>query len=128
MPRQVRDMMTSRNKLIILEPDDPLRLAFESIRQYDIHGVMVKPAQGRANWQIFTASDLVRVKAARLDPDQTKMSEVSNDVIYSASANWTEDQCWDHMYRNNVEHLPVIDEQTGELLGIITLTDLQKYL
>lgn len=124
----VRDIMTPKNKLIIFKPNDPVRDALDAIREHDIHGVLVYPnvEEGEASWMIFTSSDLVRFMASG-ESDITPMHQVASPVLYSASSDWEVKECWKRMDKYHVEHFPVL-ETSGELIGILSVRDLQKHL
>jgi IMP dehydrogenase len=126
MPK-VKDIMTTRNDLIILKREELVRQALDVIKDRHIHGVMVYPGSGFATWGIFTTSDAVSFKASHLDANRTTIGEVANPVMYSAQVDWDVDDCFKQMARNNVEHLPVI-EANGDLVGIVSSTDLEPFL
>lgn len=75
---------------------------------------------------ILTATDFIRIIAeGALDPDVTVGTSMSTDLT-TTTANESIQSVADLMIKYGFHHVPVIDE--GQVIGVITTTDLTAYL
>lgn len=74
---------------------------------------------------IFTERDIVKIIARDLRPD--KIIAISPPVIY-VDRDLSVEQASETMIRNKVRHLLVRDPDTKEIVGILTNTDMVRYL
>jgi CBS domain-containing protein len=74
---------------------------------------------------IFTERDIVRIIARNIPPD--RIIAISPPLVY-IDGDAPLEQASEIMIRNQVRHLLVRDTATKEIIGIITNTDLVRYL
>lgn len=74
---------------------------------------------------IFTERDMVKIISRNLQPD--KIIAISPPVIY-IDKDMSVDQASEIMMKNKVRHLLVRDPTSKEIVGIMTNTDLVRYL
>lgn len=64
-----------------------------------------------------------KIIAQEKNPANTSVCEIMSENLVSANHDWTLKQCSIKMQKNNIHHMPVIDEQSC-LVGLISATDL----
>lgn len=75
---------------------------------------------------ILTSTDFVRIVAERKPKDETAVSAYMTEDVVTAGAQDSIRDAADAMMEHGFHHLPVVDE--GEVIGILTTTDLTGYL
>ncbi|MDY6764686.1 MAG: CBS domain-containing protein [Halobacteria archaeon] len=75
---------------------------------------------------IITESDVVRLIAERKDVSDIEVSEFMSSPVISVSSSVKVEQAAKKMKENEIKKLAVVDD--GELMGIITTTDMSNYL
>lgn len=74
---------------------------------------------------IFTERDMVRIISRNLQPDE--ITAISPPLVY-VDKDESMEQASETMMRNKVRHLLVRDPMSKEIVGIMTNTDLVRYL
>jgi CBS domain-containing protein len=75
---------------------------------------------------IITESDIVRSIGEGLDPATTTVEDLMSDPVVTIRPGETVERAGERMGHNGVKKLPVTED--GEVLGIITTTDLAHFL
>ena len=115
----VKDIMNK--KVLTIEPDKTLREAAKIMNENDVGSLVV--VKGGEVVGIITERDVVRAVAEGLNPDETKVSEVMSDEVYTALPETSVLKAMEMMRAHRIRHLPIVDE-SGKLVGIVSLRDL----
>ena len=84
--------------------------------------VSIDPEQNR--FGILTTTDIRdKIIAQDKNPSNTSVREIMSENLVSANPDWTLKHCSIEMQKNNIHHMPVLDEQRC-LVGLISATDL----
>ncbi|MFC6991584.1 cyclic nucleotide-binding/CBS domain-containing protein [Haladaptatus sp. GCM10025707] len=75
---------------------------------------------------ILTTTDFVKIVAEQKPKDQTPVSKYMSTDVITTTAQVSIRDVADEMIEHGFHHMPVVED--GEVLGIITTTDLAKYL
>jgi CBS domain-containing protein len=103
----------------------PLQNAGRLMLEHGIGSVIVVDDDGQLEG-ILTATDFIRLIAeGDPDPSATVSASMSTDVT-TTTANESIQHVADLMVEHDFHHVPVLDE--GEVIGVITTTDLTAYL
>ena len=95
------------------------------MRDQDIGSVIV--GQGSKPLGILTERDVSRrVVAEGLDPAKTTVKSVMSKKLVSVDASDPLDKVFECLSSGKFRHLPILDK--GEVVGIVSLTDLAKVL
>ncbi len=99
--------------------------ASQLMEKEDVGGLPV--VDGGRTVGMLTERDLVRrVLARRLDPSEVRVRDVMSAPLVSVHPNAFVDKAAEFMTRRRVRRLVVMDG--GELVGIITTTDLARFI
>jgi CBS domain-containing protein len=105
--------------------DTSLRSAGEMMLEHGIGSVLIVD-EGNQLEGILTATDFVRIVAdGDPDSDAPVRTYMSTDVT-TTTANVSVRSVADMMVERGFHHVPVLDD--GEVIGVITTTDLTAYL
>ncbi|MCE4617394.1 MAG: CBS domain-containing protein [Desulfurococcales archaeon] len=121
----VRDIMSSPP--VTVTPETTVQ---EVARLMSIHGigsvvVVDKPTPPNKIVGIITDKDLIkRVLAPGKDPFKTKASDVMTTKVHLIYAQDTLRDAVYKMKSRGIGHLPVIDMETGQLVGMISKSDI----
>ena len=121
----VRDIMSSPP--VTVTPEATVQ---EVARLMSVHGigsvvVVDKPSPPNRIVGIVTDKDLIkRVLAPGKDPFETRVSEVMTSKVYLIYAQDTLRDAVYKMKSRGIGHLPVIDLETGRLVGMISKSDI----
>jgi CBS domain-containing protein len=77
---------------------------------------------------ILTERDIVRAVAQGISPSRVGAHTLMTNPVISVSQNATIEEASRIMVQKKIRHLIVTDSQNQEVLGIITATDLARYL
>ena len=119
---RLRDVMETR-RVISAPPDST------------VHAVSVIMSKGRVGALpivdgerlvgVFSERDLMtRVVVPRLDPDETRVSEVMTAEVITASMDDSVEECVEKMRRVGCRHLPVVGG--GRLVAVVSMRDLLR--
>lgn len=122
MAKYVREIMTPTNKLIILEPNEPIAKVQKLMNSKNIHSVLIRPPKGGASWRIFTSTDLLLAFDTGMDPKIVPVAEFASIARFSARPEWTLERTLSEMVKNGVKHLVVLDN--NDLIGVISSRDI----
>ncbi len=121
----VEDIMTSKERLIVLEPTVSLMEAAERMVHEQVGSVIV--AKEGIPVGIVTEKDIVRVAQQNKDLSKILLNEIMSFPVITISKEQPVEKAAEIMYRNRIHHLVVIDEKTGVLEGILSSFDILKF-
>lgn len=108
-----------------MNPDTSLQNAGRMMLDNDIGSVIVVDADDQLKG-ILTATDFIqRIAEGDPDPDATVGTSMSTDVT-TTTADESIRSVADLMIEYGFHHVPVVDE--GQVIGVVTTTDLTAYL
>ncbi len=120
----VKEVMTSKDRLIVLEPTVTLMEAADRMVLEQVGSVIV--ADNGMPVGIVTEKDIVRVAQQNKDLNAITLGEIMSFPVITISKDQSVEKAAEMMYRNRIHHLVVIDEKTGVLEGILSSFDLLK--
>lgn len=122
MPHLVRDWMSK--PVVVVDPDSSVSYALTLMRRRRIHSVIVDATEKSPQYGIVTRTDIRdKILVAERNPAEVTVREIMSGPLVLAKMSWTLKECAHAMQENNVDHLPVADED-GMLVGLISLTDI----
>ncbi|MFC6837412.1 CBS domain-containing protein [Halomarina ordinaria] len=122
VPLRVRDVMTETVETTT--PETTVTTAATRLTEADIGSLVV--VDGGTPVGIVTRSDLVAVLAADGDPEATTVETVMSTSLETVAADAGLGRAAETLRDHGITHLPVTAD--GELVGILTATDLSYYL
>ena len=123
MDELVRDIMT-KDLLTISEKDTALKAA-QLMSEKGVSSLIVLSDDQPIG--IITERDFIKkVCLKELKLSSVKVGDMMSKIRTSASPDTSIDVAVQRMVNNRIRRLPIIDN--GKLIGIITVTDLAKYL
>jgi CBS domain-containing protein len=94
------------------------------MRRRNIRRLLVAIDPEQNLYGILTTTDIRdKIIAQEKNPANTSVCEIMSENLVSANHDWTLKQCSIKMQKNNIHHMPVIDEKSC-LVGLISATDL----
>ncbi len=123
--RMVEDVKRSESGFLVdpvtLRPEDPVDRSFELMARYRVSGFPVVDDAGRLVG-IVTNRDL------RLGtrPGRPVSDYMTVEGLITAAPGTTLEQARDRMQEHRVEKLPIVDPDTGVLVGMFTFKDIEK--
>lgn len=115
----VNEIMTK--DLITLQLNDNCGLAAEKMREFNIGDILIK--EGEDLKGIITDRDVaLRCVAERLNPWDTKLSDVATLDPITVTPETPISECSEVMSENQIRRLPIT--ANNQLVGIVTLGDL----
>jgi CBS domain-containing protein len=122
MSNKVRDWMSS--PVIVVDPDTTVSYALTLMRRRNIHSAVVNITEDNLTYGIITSTDIRdKIMAQDRNPTETRVRDIMTAPVITADPEWTLKECSNKMHSRNIHHMPVADED-GELIGIISATDL----
>ena len=106
---------------VTLPPDAPVSAALELMARYKISGVPIVDGNGTLVG-ILTNRDLRFVE----DHDQPIENVMRKAPLVTAPVGTTLEQAKEILWQHRIEKLPIVDDATGELRGLITVKDIKK--
>ncbi len=122
MSHTVREWMS--NPVVVVDADSSVSYALTLMRRRNIHSLVVQKQSSGIEYGIITTTDIRdKIIAKDQNPAHISIGEIMSPTIIFANPDWTLKECSLHMQKNNIHHMPVIDD-VGNLIGIISVTDL----
>lgn len=122
MPNHVSDWMSS--PVIVIDPDSTVSFALTLMRRRNVHSLVVNITDDKLTYGIVTSTDVRdKILGANRNPAEIKVREIMTAPVVFARPDWTLQECSRRMQSYGIHHMPVMDE-SGELVGIISATDL----
>jgi CBS domain-containing protein len=118
----VRDWMSS--PVLVIDPDSTVSYALTLMRRRRVHSLVVNITDDTLTYGIITSTDIRdKIIGEGRNPSETRVREIMTAPVITARPDWTLQECSRRMQAHNIHHMPVVD-QLGELVGIISATDL----
>ena len=118
----IQDVMTKDVKSV--SPDETVRHAAELMKQHDVGAIPV--CDGSKLVGMITDRDItIRATAAGLAPD-TRIGDVMSTDVRTCKASQTVDEVLAEMGDVQIRRVPVIDQASHKVVGIVSLGDLAK--
>ncbi len=110
-----------------IDPGTSAATAAERLIESDIGSVLAgaetPPPDG-----ILTESDFVRLAAEARDPATTTVEECMSSPVITANPSDSIGDAARRMADRNVKKLPVVEPETERLAGVVTTTDVARYV
>lgn len=121
-----RDLMT--RKVVLAEAHESLRCAITRMSEHRIHGLLVEPDAPNRGLSILTGKDCIRVicDAGVAALDDLCVEDAMTRPAVTVPAALCINDCLRLMRMAGVRTAPVLEN--GELVGILTFTDVLKSL
>ena len=104
-------------------PDSTIREAAELMDDLDVGALPV--TEGRRLVGMVTDRDItVRATAAGQAPDSTRVGDVMSTDVRTCTPNQTVDEVLGQMGDVQIRRVPVIDENSQEMVGIVSMGDM----
>jgi CBS domain-containing protein len=117
----IQDVMTRDVQTI--SPHDSVRRAAQMMDDLNVGAIPV--CDGQKLVGMITDRDItVRSTAAGQAPDDTLVREVMSIDVRICYTNQTVDEVLDQMSDTQIRRIPVVDEQTHQMVGIVSLGDM----
>ncbi|MFC6726036.1 CBS domain-containing protein [Halobium palmae] len=110
-----------------VSPDTLVEDAATTMLEESIGSVVVVDDAGRLEG-ILTTTDFVRIVSERKPKDETPVSEYMTTDVMTTTAQVPIREVADAMVEHGFHHMPVVDEDDGTVIGIVSTTDLTAYL
>lgn len=122
---RVGDIMSTN--LITVGPKDTLQKASRMMRDYRIEAVLVAGKRKETGLGILTAKDIIyKVVSRGKDVKKTTVDEVMTKKLITITPELPIEEAAMLMKRNDIRRLPVVNELKGEIIGIITESDISR--
>ncbi len=122
MTNKVKDWMSS--PVIVVDRDSSVSYALTLMRRRNIRSLLVSIDPEQNLYGILTTTDIRdKIIAQEKNTANTSVREIMSENLVTADPDWTLKHCSIEMQKNNIHHMPVIDEQSS-LIGLISATDL----
>ncbi len=117
----IQDVMTRDVQSI--SPDETVRRAAELMSQFDVGAIPV--CDGNKLVGMITDRDItIRSTAKGLAPASTRVGDVMSTEVRTCYASQTVDEVLDEMGDTQIRRVPVIDQASHTLVGIVSLGDM----
>ncbi len=117
-------------EVIVIQRDETVQEAAKLMRQYHVGAVIVIDKQNNRQIPIGIITDrdlVVEVMATELDETVITVGDIMAPEVFTVKENTATYEAIEFMRRKTSRRLPVVDE-TGELIGILTLDDALQLL
>ena len=122
MSHKVKDWTSS--PVIVVDQDSSASYALTLMRRRNIKSLLILMDPILNLYGIVTTTDIRnKIIAQYKNPANVPVREIMSENLVSAKPDWTLTQCSIEMQKNNINHMPVIDDN-GCLAGLISATDL----
>jgi len=122
MSLRVEDVMVE--DVVTVEADATVKKAVSLMNKNEI-GCLIVVKHGKAVGIVTERDMLNRVLAESRNPELTRVSEVMSAPLVVADPKMDLEEAARLMFKMKVKKLPVVED--GELVGLITLTDLARF-
>jgi CBS domain-containing protein len=112
---------------ITVSPDTLVEDAATTMLDRGIGSLLVVDHDGRLEG-ILTTTDFVGIVSKSQPKAETPVSEYMTTDVVTATAQTVIREVADAMVEHGFHHMPVVDEDDGRVIGIITTTDLTAYI
>lgn len=121
---QVNQIMTREAEIV--DPNRPIEVVARLMRADNL-GALPVGENDRLVGMITDRDITVRSVAAGQSPDQTCVSDVMSTDVRTCYSNQSVDEVMQEMGNVQIRRVPVIDEQSHRMVGIVSLGDLAMH-
>jgi CBS domain-containing protein len=121
---RVREVMTPNP--VTLPPSASVAEAVRVMAEKDIGSVLVVDDEGRLVGIVSERDIIRRVLGAGRGLEDTRLEEIMTRDPVSVDPEATIDEALRVMARLRVRHLPVVDQSTGRLVGMVSIRDIEE--
>ena len=119
--RTIQDVMTRDGRTI--SPEETVRRAAQMMDELNVGAIPV--CDGQKLVGMITDRDItVRSTAAGQAPDKTRVGDVMSTDVRTCHAHQTVDEVLGEMGDVQIRRVPVIDQQSHRMVGIVSLGDM----
>ena len=117
----IQDVMTSTVQSV--SPEDSVRRAAQMMEEFNIGAIPV--VDGAKLVGMITDRDItIRSTAAGKAPDSNRVGDVMSTDVRTCKANQSVDDVLSQMGDVQIRRVPVVDQESHSLVGIVSLGDL----
>jgi CBS domain-containing protein len=117
----IHDVMT--RDVLSISPEDSVRRAAELMDELNVGAIPV--CDGNKLVGMITDRDItVRSTAAGQDPGSTRVGDVMSTDVRTCSSHQSVDEVLGQMGEVQIRRVPVVDQATHTLIGIVSLGDM----
>ncbi|HPC06145.1 MAG TPA: CBS domain-containing protein [Anaerolineaceae bacterium] len=110
--------------IVYVDPDATVKEALSLMRRRYINSLVVKKTETNPEYGIVTTVDVCdKIIAQNRDPSKLKVRDIMTSPLISISQSASIQDCAKLMMSLKNRHLPVRDDETGELIGMVSATD-----
>ena len=110
--------------IVYVDPDATVKEALSLMRRRYINSLIVKKTETSPEYGIVTTVDVCdKIVAQHRDPSKLKVRDIMSSPVISVNQSTSIQDCAKLMMSLKNRHLPVKDDETGELIGMISATD-----
>ncbi|MEL7643696.1 MAG: CBS domain-containing protein [bacterium] len=110
--------------IVEIDPDATVKEALSLMRRRYINSLVVKKTETNPEYGIVTTVDVCdKIIAQNRDPSKLKVRDIMTSPLISISQSASIQDCAKLMMSLKSRHLPVRDDETGELIGMVSATD-----
>jgi CBS domain-containing protein len=123
----VENVMTHKDKLIVVSPMAPVREALNLMKQYSVRSVIVDKTKPDSAYGLVTFKNILQsIVAEDGDIDLLNVYDIASTPAFSVSAKLNVKYAARMMVRSSIKRILVLDN--NELYGILTMTDIISIL
>lgn len=119
---KVEDVMVE--DVITVDSDAPVMEAVGLMNKHEI-GCLIVVRRGKAVGIVTERDLLKRVLAESRDPKKTRVRQIMSKPLIFGEPNMDVEDAARFMFKMKIKKLPVVE--SGDLLGLVTLTDLVRF-
>jgi CBS domain-containing protein len=117
----IEDVMSRDVKA--LSPEDTVHRAAQVMKEFDIGAVPVRDGDKLVG--MITDRDItIRATADGKDPSKTRIGDVMSTEVRTCKATQTVDEVLAEMGETKIRRVPVVDQDSHTLVGIVSLGDM----
>ena len=120
---RVREVMTPNP--VTMPPTATVKEAVATMADRDIGSVLVVDEDGRLVGIVSERDVIRRVLAQGRSLEDTRLADIMTPNPVSVDPEATVEEALRAMARLRVRHLPVVDKETGRLVGIVSIRDIE---
>jgi CBS domain-containing protein len=117
----IRDVMTTDVQSIASQ--ETVRRAAQMMDDLNVGAIPVLD-DGKLVGMVTDRDITVRATAAGLVPDETHVADVMSTGVRTCTSNQEVDEVLNQMGDEQIRRIPVVDNQSGQVIGIVSLGDM----
>ena len=117
----IRDVMTTDVQSIASQ--ETVRRAAQMMDDLNVGAIPVLD-DGKLVGMVTDRDITVRATAAGLAPDETHVADVMSTGVRTCTSNQEVDEVLNQMGDEQIRRIPVVDNQSGKVIGIVSLGDM----